>query len=268
MAEDLTPVFQTSRDSRELVKGAVTLARSSNPAVHKYLFDWLCKPDFLSRLDSAEDYRQTGRRLRVVRVLEDLARNPAPSAKQTLVDLTQNATFISEPARVDFLIVYTAPVRPAPPQLVKFWDNHCQPDDGFANRTTHTLVVNGGEPALAVLEKKFADAQFDADEKLSWMRRSIVEHRNDVPVLLMCERLLAGALPVDLRPALVEVLFDYRPAEWYRPASVFHPPDRAGAGPEAKAALRRIGKLALESVSLTARQREAVKLTLEEIGSE
>ncbi|MEJ7712145.1 MAG: hypothetical protein WKF84_20365 [Pyrinomonadaceae bacterium] len=58
------------------------------------------------------------------------------------------------------------------------------------------------------------------------MRTRILTHRNDLPLLQSCQPVLTDILPIHLRPYLVEALFDYRPAEWYRPATAVNPPKR------------------------------------------
>jgi hypothetical protein len=98
------------------------------------------------------------------------------------------------------------------------------------------------------------------------MQSSILTHRNDFALLEMCHRLLAGALPEDLRPALVEVLYDYQPERWFRPHQLLTPPDRAAATPAALAQMRQTANMVLASVTLSEEQIAAVKSTMEEIG--
>jgi hypothetical protein len=172
---------------------------------------------------------------------------------------------VKEAVRADLLIEACAVIRPAPPEVVRFWDNHSQPDDGFSHLTIKAVVDNGSAPALVLLEKKMADSKHSEEDKTAWMRSRILTHRNDLPLLQTCERLLTAGLPAGLRPSLVEVLFDYRPAEWFSPAASFNPPDRRQASPEALAQLRKIGQLALKTVPLTERLKEMVEKTLEEI---
>ena len=174
--------------------------------------------------------------------------------------------FLREEERVVALIQASVKVRPAPPELGAFWDQYCQPEGGFSHVTVFVLVENGSQQAVEVLEKKMADHRFTDDDKITWMRTVILSHRNDLLLLKICERLLAGGLPPKLRPSLVEALFDYRPQEWYRPASTYNPPDRRQASAEAKEVMRRIAQLALKTIQLTDQQKEAVEKVLEELG--
>jgi hypothetical protein len=77
--------------------------------------------------------------------------------------------------------------------------------------------------------------------------------------------MLKGSLSGALKRSLVEVIFDYRPGEWYRPASVYAAPDRRQASPEVLAKLRAIGEYARASLQLTKTQRAAVDATLADI---
>src|SRR5947208_589983 len=70
MQDNPIQVLQTSKDAKELVAAALSLARSEQPVNHDELLRWLRSEDFLMRLDSESDYRNTGQRLRIGRVLE------------------------------------------------------------------------------------------------------------------------------------------------------------------------------------------------------
>jgi hypothetical protein len=256
-----------SPDPRELLASALALARSNRAEDHQQLLNMLWSADFLSRLDSPAEYAQTGRRLRISMVLDALAHNPAPSAANTLVSLTERGPFLDSAERVEFLISACAVIRPAPSQVILFWDAHCQPDDGYEHLTMEAIIENGSEPAMELMERKMSDPRHSDDSKLHWMRAGIVPHRNDLPLLRACERLLTRGLPENLRPALVDVLFDYRP-EWYKPAHVYLPPDRRQASPEAKEEMRRLARLAFSAVALTSEQKAAIEKAMSEIGPE
>ena len=258
-------VLQSSKDPKELSPRACELARSTDAHDQEQLSKFLRSADFLNRLDTPEDYANTAARPRVGRVLKMLQENKSPPARQTLLALTQDGTFLKESARVDELIRATVAIRPAPPELVKFWDAYSQPMDSFAPRTIDTLCENASRPALDLLEKKLADPSHEADERISWMRWSILPRRNNLSLIECAERMLSGSLPEPLRPALVEVLFDYKPDEWYTPAVSVSPPDRAGRGPAARVALRRVAQYVLKSVTLTDEQKRAVENTLKEL---
>jgi hypothetical protein len=260
MTADVEQVLQSGSNPQELSKAATSVARSAVPADGERLRALLSTEAFLRRLDSDADYTNAAKfRLRVSRVVEALARNPAPGARKAFLELLHDKTFLAEDERTLALVQAGAHARPAPPELVKFWDAHSRPDDGFTPTTIAALVDNGSPPAVALLEKKLADPTHSEDEKRAWMRTLVLTHRNDLTLLEGCERMLEGSLPAPLRPALVEALFDYRPGEWYRPATVVSPPDLAAASQPALAKLRKLGKIALARVPLGEVEKRAVE---------
>jgi hypothetical protein len=253
-------------DPKQILNTALGLARSPDAAGHKQLQSQLIDPNYLSSLDSDAEYRQTGMRLRIAKVLQALGGNPAPSAAAMLLHLAGNEQFLAEPVRVDFLIRYSSGIRPAPPQLVAFWDKHSQPEDGFTPLTIEALTTNGSEPALALLEKKLADPSHPDDDKQFWMRSYMLPHRNEAPLLRTVERLLTKTLADRLKPDLVEAMFDYQPDQWYSEHTIVKQPDRRLATPEAQSLMRRIGLMSLKDIPLTAAQQAAVKRSLVQIG--
>jgi hypothetical protein len=259
MTDESRSVLANSRDQRALVGAALTLARGQQQQDHADLVRWLGSQESLRRLDSEADYAEMGRRIRIERVLGALMDNRAPSARAAIVALTESAEFTAEPRRVDMLIRATAVVRPAPPALVAFWNRFSQPDDGYTPLTIRAVLDNGSPPAIAVFEQKMVDPQHEEEDKVEWLRSGVVAHRDDLPLLEGCERLLRSRrLSPSLEGHLIDVLFDYRPDEWYSEARVFVPPDRARASAESRAVLRRIAEFAVRSLTLTERQRKVI----------
>jgi hypothetical protein len=93
------------------------------------------------------------------------------------------------------------------------------------------------------------------------MHRPILEHRNQAPLLESCLRALQGPMAAELKPALVETIFDYQPKEWYpgKPTTIPTPPPPSAVGKDANAAMRKIGEYALKNVQLS----ESLKKTVE-----
>jgi len=181
--------------------------------------------------------------------------------------LVRSGTFTAVGSRVEVLLEATASVRPAPPELVAFWERYCHPDDGFSGITIMVLIENGSAPALALFERKVADPGREEAEKIAWMRTDVLTHRNEPPLLETCARLLAGPLSKRLKSELVDVLFDYRPGEWFRPGSRdYTPPPASSYSPEARRVLDGIARYALTQLELSERQRAAVKATMETLG--
>lgn len=265
MSDDGVKVLETSKNPKELSPPACELARSDQKRDQETLLKFLRSADFLNRLDSPADYANLSAHPRVARVLKMLRDNKAPVARDTLLALTKDKTFLSQMRRVEELIPATEAIRPAPPELVTFWDQHSTPDDCYSAMTVEALCENSSRPALDLLEKKLADPGFSEDERIGWMRVYILPRRNSLALIECAERMLGGSLPEPLRPALVEVFFDYKPEEWFPPAASVNPPDRAGLGPAGRVALRRLARLALKSVTLTEEQKQAVENTLKQL---
>lgn len=266
--DDSARALDASRDPKELMRAAARLAASERPEDQQRLARALTSDAVLARLNAPQEYAGDPRRLRLRPVLEALARNPAPAADETLLELARSDDFTGEGGRVDLLILATASIRPAPPELVAFWDRHAQPEDGFTPLTIRALIENGSAPALALFEKKMADPAHEDDFKLDWMRSDVLTHRNSPELLRSCARLLKAGLPAHLRGNLVEALFDYRPEVWYVPAISYRPPSWDSYSSEARAELRALGRYALDTLDLTPVQRAAVERTLAAIGSE
>jgi hypothetical protein len=266
MSEDALNVLQNSDDGKELLTAAMALARSKNSDDHRALQGHLTRPAFLGKLDDAEAYKNAGaKRLRISRILTALSENDSPSARAVLLALTRDSNFLKEDIRVDYLIVTTGKMREEADQLVAFWDRYSQPEDGFGNKTVKALVENRTPPAIEVLENKLSDEKHPDEDKLYWMRNFILPHRDDLILLRSFEKLLSGRLPARLRPALVEIIFDYKPQEWYPPADIANPPDRSKIGGRERELLIRIAEISLGLPELNEAQRKAVEDTLEQL---
>jgi hypothetical protein len=252
-------------ETKQLLSALLADARSAEPARHHNARQQLETPSVLDALDSAEDYANAGRfRLRVAQVTLALARNPSPTAAMAFLALTTSETFLAHDERIFSLIRTSAPIRPAPPPLADFWDRHCQAGDCFSPTTIGVLLDNGSPAAIALFERKLGDPSHDDDSKAGWLRSDVLEHRNDLLLLEACERLLAGPLSPPTQVALVEVLFDYRPAEWFPPSASHSAPPLTAATPESLDQLVKVGVVALTMVELSDEQRQIVKARIEE----
>ncbi|HWV99079.1 MAG TPA: hypothetical protein VNZ64_05235 [Candidatus Acidoferrum sp.] len=240
---------------------ALVWAGSTLPADHVRLREELLSEEFLSRLAPPKRSRGERQPGALFLILQTLSSNSAPTARQVLLALTKDSGFNRARDRTDALLRASAGARPAPVELVAFWDQHCQPGDGFASLTIEALVENASAPALALFEKKMLSSLFSDEDKTDWLRGSVLTHRDVAALLRSCQTLLAAGLSTNLGLALVEVLFDYKPTEWFPPDNVLHPPDRARASDEARARLREIGTWALRNLPLTASDKAAIRRT-------
>jgi len=260
-------VLDASTDPKALVHSAQVLATSADPGDHGFLLDKLRDASFLERLDDDAAYDGHKKRLRVWRVLRTLGRHVDASRARVLTALAQDATFLDEPPRVDLLIEACAVLRPPPPEVLAFWDAHCQPDDGYANLTVGALVANATPAALDLLLDKLRDAAFDDEDKLEWLRQDVLPNRDHPEVVRAAARGLRAGLPAPVDHALVEVMFDWRPTEWYRPATLQKPPDPGARSDETREARRELAEVARDAVDLDEATDAAVTRGLEEDGS-
>jgi hypothetical protein len=258
-------VLQTSNNPKELRRAAMLIAAGDSEADHKALRGALNSEVFLLKLNTEAEYDSDPNRLRLRHIMDQLENNQAPVARETILALINSPGYLKSGGRIDLLIQASAVVRPATPDLVAFWDKYCQPEDGFTPLTIEALTENGSKPALELLERKFTDPAHENDFKQSWMRSSILTHRNDTGLLQTCERMLAGGMPEELRGDLVDVLFDYKPGEWYRPAVSYNPPGLSSYTSSARAQMRRLGDYATQNLKLTRQQQEAIRNMLEQL---
>jgi hypothetical protein len=255
-----------SPDARAALKQAVQWAQSKNPNEQAALLNQLQAAEFLNQIDAPQDYlRYAPRQLRLGNIFQKLMNNDSPAARQTLTALTQAPTFKDSDAREELLVRALAVVRPSPPEAIKYWDDRSTPDSIQNHFVMNAICQNGSEPALQLLEKKMLDVNQDPDFQYLWMRDPILRHRNDLPLLRACHRLLQSALAPELKGALVEALCAYRRDEWYRSCAPPVPPARAAASTEALEELRGICEYAKANLTLQPLEIVAVDTTLVEL---
>jgi hypothetical protein len=253
-------VLRSEQDARRLVHAAQELAVSTNQQDQITLFQFLTRTDLLQRLDDDERYLGDRRILRIRRVLDRLRRNPAGHA--TLAALSSDRGFLAHPSRVDLLIVATADLRPPPDSVLRLWDHFSQPDDGYVFLTIQALTDNGTRPAIELLKAKLFDPSHPDEDKIVWMRTSILAHRTDTPLLQVLHPLAQGALPVELRLALIEALVDWRPHEWYPIHGCVYPPAWTTASHESATILRAIAAYARDDLGVPRKIEDAIRAML------
>jgi hypothetical protein len=248
-----------------LYSQACQLARSTKDNELASLHTWLTDTALLAKLDSAEAYDGPAVRLRVAGVMQILAENTASTARKLLVALTNSSAFLEHRARVELLIQALVQIKPAPQEAVEFWEKHFQPEDGYSSVTAWALLDNVSKPAVALFERKMLDSTFPETEREYWLTAVVLQHRNDLPLLQACDRLLESRLEELYRLLLIDVLFDYRPDDWYGSGHWYKPPPREKAATEALEQLRALAQKALETQPLAESQQEKVKLVIQDI---
>jgi hypothetical protein len=253
-------VLRSDQDPRRLVHAAQELAVSPHQQDQAALFHLLTRTDLLQRLDDDERYEGDRRMLRLRRVIDRLRRNPA--GHPTLAALSADPGFLAHPSRVDLLLVASADVRPPPAAVLRLWNQFCEPDDGFVFLTIQALADNGTPEAVQFLCSKLLDPAHPDEDKVIWMRSSILEHRTDAPLLAGLMGLLNGALPIPLKLSLVEALVDWRPEEWYPVHGCVMPPPWSTASPEAVVLLDGVAAYARDELIVSARIEDKIKTML------
>ncbi len=260
MANHQLNILESETDPRKLMLRARELARSPDAADQNSLRTALLSPAVLDRLDSQEDYEHAGhRRLRLSRVLSELVATSGPGAGATLRALLTSRHFVDEPIREVYLLEFSAGLRPPPPELLAFWEAERDPDEGLPALVFDAVITNGSPKAIAVAEQMLADPRYDEEERVFWIRTTVLERRDDLVLLHGCTRMMARGVSLRLRIALAEVLFDYRPDEWHPIGLTHQPPDRARLGIQSRRQLELLGRLALE-LPIDDRLRERIDL--------
>jgi hypothetical protein len=257
-------VVNASNDPDELVAALINLARSSDMQSHQFLTQRLLDMQFIGLLDSEEDYEQPPRHLRLSSVLDELAKNPANSATFVLLQLTQSPGFIEAPSRSELLLEATKEIRPAPPQLVAFWNWLSDPEGVYMHPLMRALAINGTRPALEIFERVIADVRHDDDRRLWWLRIEIPPRRNNIEVLYSCLRMLQGNTTIALKHSLVEALFDFQ-IDWFRPSTPVEEAPFNSLGDVERQQLKIIGEYAINYLELNNELSGAVKRALRQI---
>lgn len=252
-------------EAKELLRSLVASARSDEASRHAEVLKQLQDPNVLTTLDIEAEYLDAAKfRLHVAQVVNALASNPSQSAQDALFGLTKSDIFTAHPARVLTLIRASAQIRPAPGPLVEFWDAYSQPGDGYTPLTVDVLVENGSPAALDLFERKMADPSHEDNDKVGWLRSGVLKHRNDALLLEKCGHLLDGMVSEYLQTELVDILFDYRPDEWFCAGDVPAAPPLQAATQEALSKLVEVGIVALTMIRLSDERRAVVSRRMEE----
>lgn len=252
-------------DPGVLYKNACQLARSTRNDELSKLAQWLADPAFYAKLDSEEEYEGPCERLRIAGILQILAESLTPISHKILLELTKSLPYLGHRARIDLLIQALVLIKPAPQESVQFWDKYCQPEDGFTPITIRALLDNGSEPAVNLFYKKMLEKGFPETEREFWLTALVLEHRNDLPLLMICKRLLGSVLEEKYRLMLIDVLFDYLPDKWYGAGYWYKPPVRSIATNDSMEQLRSLGIMALQSQHLNQRQRMKIQQVMQEV---
>jgi hypothetical protein len=247
----MTDALDTGPEAtKSLFREALKAAQSKDNESHRRLLKDLMSPKFLESLDDEEAYQGLSQHLRLARVMNVLSGNGFPSARQSILALTQDKTFNANGARQEILIKALVPIRPSPDQAIAFWRVHCQPKSVFVHITVDALAANGSTPALGLLRELFVNPAYPEEWKIAWMRDGVLLHRHEENMLSMCDSLLRSEWNQEFKLRLVEALFDYRPDDWYLNCEVPEPVPVAAYSRESRRMLYEIGAFARANMKL------------------
>lgn len=228
-----------------LAEQAIAVARGTDVDKHRQLRDQLQDQAYLMQLNTADDYlRVPPHQLQLHFILEALAGNAADQAVQTLDALAASPQYQESGVFREMLLQASGLMKSAPDNIKSLWQAQLGPEAEELDLTIAMLVENGSPEAIGLLEQTLLKNKYEHDYVIAWMQDAFLRHRQDLYLLEACERLLASAQwPLDLKNALVEVLFDYRPSYWY-PMQEAPPPK-----PPARESLDKLARIRLLSIA-------------------
>lgn len=206
-------ILDHSSKRGEIARSAVALAASEDDDAVAVLGRHLQTAEFLNRLD---DTTQPGADIdNLAYVMTSLTLHPTAATGRVCEMLFAAPDFTSLAVRVNFLLAALAAVVPTTEGGAEVF--RASSRQGYAEVIGPLLLQNESPLALEVFEEMIAGDWLDAAVKVEILHRSVLPKRTDVPVLLLCERLLERNLEVPVRNGLIETLYDYRSREWFGP---------------------------------------------------
>ena len=261
-------ILRTSNDPRELCDTARLFAASPDPADQQVLMQHLGSTEFLDKLDPAVAYQVfQPHQLRAAGIVKTLMDQTTPAPRQTLVDLTQSKGFQSYELLIELLIRALSVDRPATPPTIAYWEKYLVPDSVYGDNVVRAIFMNRSKPALELFERTINDPLHDEEYKYAWLRDMMLSQRNDPEVLAMCERMILGkTVDPSWHEPILEAVFDFEPS-WYLTCRKPKPPLRILAPKESKDSLERLGRHAIQSMTLFKPGLDlTIRLALKEIG--
>jgi len=244
-----------------LAAQAIALARSKAEADHAQLARMLVDKAWLDRLDPPETAAGIDPRfLQLTRVLKA----SAETAPQALETPAGDALYRKPGWRQAALIEASGAATDPGPKLIDLWRSQLKRKAVELETTVRALVNSGSRAAVGLLEDAFASDAFGDELVFAWFRDPVLQHRQDPELLAGLERLLQGGrLRAKRRAALIEVLFEYRPTDWYlSPDSLPTPPKRADLTDAARARLRAIADRAVREGLIDSARRAQIEVEL------
>lgn len=246
MSERVTPeeirrdirILRQSADQQEVTAAAIALAGAEDAQAIHAVGELLASQEGLARLDDLSD--PSVETLNLQQVFRALADHPTEATGRLCEELFAAEQFRTLPARVNMLLAALAALQPTSARGAEVL--RAAIGEGYAEVVAPLLLRNASPLSLEVFEELIRSDQIEAYVKVDILHRALLPTRYKLPVLVMCERLLEASLPVEVRAALIETLFDYQSRRWFGPA--MYPPkplDWEFASTEALRALVALG---------------------------
>ena len=113
-------------------------------------------------------------------------------------------------------LIYAAGEVHQPSKVLLHWvDEQGTPKNG-ANLAVEAFARMATDESCALIEKRMLSNGYDKYDKMGWLHSILIPVRDHPAVVRLYKRLMQATIEDDeVREALVQSLFDYRPKEWY-----------------------------------------------------
>ena len=246
--EEALIVIENSDKGDDIEEAAKLICKIENrDAIEKLVLN-LKEAEFLSRMDSPNDYTFYRHRLRVRRVLEYIAKiSNSEMAELCLLELSRDSLFMSDKSRVKGIIVACGLVDSPSLELIKFLHSYVIPKGRHANLAMRSLVNFKTMEAFEIVKSILLSESFRPVKRCSWLVNFILPIRYHEQSLNLYERLLMADIDdQELRNCIVQSLFDYKPSEWYGDHSEVKEPELQKASTKELNSLLFLSDLALK----------------------
>lgn len=262
----------TKIDLKKSTANAIGLAKTGDASKHKKLRTLLTDENYLLTLNSAYEYLALpSESLQLHFILDALADQRFSESLKTLDVLAESPLYRQPGNRQVLLLKATGKIGAPTAGIKKLWKLQLEHQEGEFHLVVDVLVENGTPEAIAILENALLTGDYPHDYVIAWLRGAILKHRQDVPLLAACQRLLKSiSWPDEFKTVLVEILYDYKPEYWYMPEHVPpKPPDISLLTRPAQQKLLEIADWALDQGYFNhARHSEIMKQLLAEQANE
>lgn len=241
------------RDPARLREAAVRMAVSGDSKQVRELAGALGDSGFLRRLDP-----EPGSVGRLESVFQALAGHPSAATEVLCLRVAASQAFAAVPARWNLLLRALATVRPMRAEGRDLFLRLGR--SGFVEVAVPLLAQNASAEALGTMAALLGDETLDEAQRVQAAHWGIPPNRLREGVAAACgEVLRREGLAAAVDQAIVESLFEYRPAEWFGKRSAYpEVPAWKDAGPAVRNDYRRLGTMLLARPRLEGRARESI----------